>query len=184
MPLRKTPDSSVGDITDAGLDLPCYSFRHAVPRPPVMPNRTGLAEAVERLREIPTLSCYVETSGLPHGPRGQRVWRAQVHELVDRIRERYADLPRADRDLLERNLRRLEIRLRGLVHAAKAPAWMVCVARGDVHWSTPLPIRVTTDFAWRQGIWLAPYLPILQAGSPGSLPDLVLDTVEIEAALP
>ena len=149
-----------------------------------MQNRTGLAEAVERLRETPTLSCYVDTTGLPHGPRGQRVWRAQVNELVDRVRERYGDLPRADRDLLERNLRRLELRLRGLVHAAKAPAWMVCVARGDVHWSAPLPVRVSTDFAWRQGIWITPYLPILQATAPGPLRDRVLHAVEIEAALP
>lgn len=112
------------------------------------------------------------------------MWRTQVNELIERIRERYADLPRAERDLLERNLRRLEIRLRGLVHAAKAPAWMVCVARGDVHWSTPLPNRVTTEFAWRQGIWLAPYLPILQASAPGPLLDRVLHAVEVEAALP
>ena len=149
-----------------------------------MPNRTGLAEAVEELRETPTLSCYVDTSGLPRGPRGQRVWRASVTELIERIRERYADLARADRELLERNLRRLELRLRGLVHAAKAPAWMVCVARGDVHWSAPLPNRIETDFAWRTGVWLAPYLPILQETAPGPLRDRVLQSIEVEAALP
>ena len=149
-----------------------------------MPNRTGLAEAVEDLRETPTLSCYVDTSGLPHGPRGQRLWRAMVTDLIERIRERYADLPRADRDLLERNLRRLELRLRGLVHAAKAPAWMVCVARGDVHWSAPLPNRIATDFAWRPGIWLTPYLPILQESAPGPVRDRVLQSVEVEAAIP
>lgn len=154
-----------------------------MPRTPVIPNRAGLAEAVEDLRETPTLSCYVDTSGLPHGSRASRVWRDQVNELIERIRERYADLPRAERDLIERNLRRLELRLRGLVHAAKAPSWMVCVARGDVHWSSPLPARVSTDFAWRQGIWLTPYLPILQATAPSPTRDRVLHAVEVEAAL-
>ena len=182
--LLEIPDKAVSENTDDGLDPTRYSFRHAVPRSRVMPNRTGLAEAVEVLRATPTLSCYVDTSGLPHGPRGQRVWRAHVTELVDRIRERYADLPRAERELLDRNLRRLELRLRGLVHAAKAPAWMVCVARGDVHWSAPLPSRVMTDFAWRTGIWLTPYAPILQESAPGPLSDWVARAVEVEAALP
>lgn len=112
------------------------------------------------------------------------MWRAQVNELIERIRERYGDLPRAERDLIDRNVRRLELRLRGLVHAAKAPAWMVCVARGDVHWSAPLPNRVTTEFAWRQGIWLDPYVPILQASAPSPMRDLVLRTAEVEAVLP
>jgi hypothetical protein len=149
-----------------------------------MPNRTGLAEAVEALRETATLTCYVDTSSLTHGPRGQRLWRAQVTELGDSIRERYADLPRVERDLIERNVRRLELRLRGLVHASKAPAWMVCVARGNVHWSTPLPNRLMTDFAWRHGVWLEPYVPILQASAPSPMRDLVLRAVEVQAALP
>lgn len=149
-----------------------------------MPSRSGLAEAVEALRETPTLTCYVDTSGAAHGPRGQRMWRAQVSEILERIRERYADLPRAERDMIDRNVRRLELRLRGLVHSAKAPAWMVCVARGDVHWSAPLPNRVTSEFAWRQGIWLDPCVPILQASAPGPMRDLVLRAVEVEAALP
>jgi hypothetical protein len=181
--LRDIPDIAVGQTTDAGLDPAHYSSRHAVSHSRVMPSRTGLAEAVEELRETPTLSCYVDTSGLPHGPRGQRMWRGQVNEVIERIRERYADLPRAERDLIDRNVRRLELRLRGLVHAAKAPAWMICVARGDVHWSAPLPNRVTTEFAWRQGIWLDPYVPILQASAPSPLRDLVLRTVEVEAAI-
>ena len=173
----------VGESTDHGLGSTRYSSRHAVPHSRVMPNRTGLAEAVEALRETPTLTCYVDTSGVTHGPRGQRMWRALVTELVERIRERYADLPRAERDLIDRNVRRLELRLRGLVHAAKAPAWMVCVARGDVHWSTPLPNRMSTEFVWRQGIWLEPYVPLLQASAPSPMRDLVLRAVEVQAAV-
>jgi hypothetical protein len=181
--IQNNPDGGVGESTDDTPDSTRYSFRHAVPHSRLMPNRTGLAEAVEDLRETPTLTCYVDTSGLPHGPRGQRMWRAQVSEIVERIRERYADLPRVERDLIDRNVRRLELRLRGLVHAAKAPGWIVCVARGDVHWSAPLPTRVTTDFTWRQGIWLDPYVPLIQASAPGPMRDLVLRTVEIEAAI-
>src|SRR5512146_1897661 len=175
---------SVSEITDDGPDPSRYSFAHGRSNGRLMPTRADLAEAVEDLRDTATLSCYVDTSALPRGTRGQRFWRAQVTSLVERIRERYADLPRAERDLLDRNLRRLELRLRGLVHAAKAPAWMVCVARGDVHWSAPLPSRVMTDFAWRTGIWLTPYAPIIQESAPGPLSDWVARAVEVEAVLP
>lgn len=174
---------SVSEITDDGPDPSRYSFAHGRSNGRLMPTRADLAEAVEDLRDTATLSCYVDTSALPRGGRGQRFWRAQVSSLVEQIRERYADLPRAERELLERNLRRLELRLRGLVHAAKAPSWVVCVARGDVHWSAPLPVRVDTDFAWRQGVWLTPYLPILQASAPGPARDRVLHAVQVEAAL-
>lgn len=124
------------------------------------PTSVRLTELVEELAETPTLSAYVSTE--PARLRGgtHAVWRAEVARFVNDLRTRYIDaMAKADHDVFERNLRRLEFRLRGLPHAVRASAWLVIVARGDVHYCSPLPSRGGSEGRWQYGPWLAPGSP-------------------------
>ena len=65
-------------------------------------------------------------------------------------------MARGDREVFDRNLRRLELRLRGLPHAMRAAGWLIVVARGDVHYCAPVTHPGETEARWQQGPWLSP----------------------------
>ena len=118
---------------------------------------TRLIELAEELADTPTLSVYVSTDtarrrGATHG-----AWRAEVVALTQTLRGRLIDIvARSDREVFDRNLRRLELRLRGLPHAMRAAGWLIVVARGDVHYCAPVTHAGETDARWQQGPWLSP----------------------------
>jgi len=87
---------------------------------------TRLIELAEELADTPTLSVYVSTEtarrrGATHG-----AWRADVVALTQTLRDRLIDsVARGDREVFDRNFRRLELRLRGLPHAMRAAGWFI-----------------------------------------------------------
>jgi hypothetical protein len=118
-----------------------------------------LLELAEELADTPTLSAFVSTDPTRRRGGTHGVWRTQVAEFAREVRFRHAGIVgHADRDAFERNLRRLELRLRGLPHAVRAPGWFVVVARGDVHYCAPAPFAGESEARWQQGPWLSPLL--------------------------
>ena len=118
-----------------------------------------LLELAEELADTPTLSAFVSTDPTRRRGGTHGVWRTQVAEFAREVRFRHAGIvAHADRDAFERNLRRLELRLRGLPHAVRAPGWFVVVARGDVHYCAPAPFAGESEARWQQGPWLSPLL--------------------------
>ena len=124
------------------------------------PTSARLAELVDELAHTPTLSAYVSTEPARRRGGTHAVWRIEVASFVQELRARYTNaVTKAEQDALDRNLRRLELRLRGLPHAARASGWLVIVARGDVHYCAPLPARGSSEGRWQYGPWLAPGAP-------------------------
>jgi hypothetical protein len=116
-----------------------------------------LIELTEELAHTPTLSALVSTSAARRHGGTHGAWRTEVTAFTDELRRRYVGIvTRGDREILERNLRRLELRLRGLPHAARADGWFVIVARGDVHYCAPLALAGESEARWQQGPWLSP----------------------------
>jgi hypothetical protein len=112
---------------------------------------------VEELAHTPTLSAYVSTERAQRQGGTHAVWRLEVASFVQELRSHYMNVvAKPEHDVLERNLRRLEFRLRGLPHAARAAGWLVIVARGDVHYCAPLPARGCSEGRWQYGPWVAP----------------------------
>lgn len=119
-----------------------------------------LTELVEELAHTPTLSAYVSTERARRNGGTHAVWQIEVASFIEGLRTRYGSaLVKSEYDVFERNLRRLELRLRGLPHAMRASVWLVIVARGDVHYCAPLPPPVTlsacgsSDGRWQHGPW-------------------------------
>ena len=118
-----------------------------------------MTELVEELAETLTLSAYISTEYARLRGGTHAVWQTEVADFVTALRTRYANaVAKSEHGLLERNLRRLELRLRGLPHAVRASGWLVIVARGDVHYCAPLPSRGSSEGRWQYGPWLAPEL--------------------------
>ena len=118
---------------------------------------TRLIELAEELADTPTLSVYVSTDTTRRRGGTHGVWRTEVVALTQTLRCRLTDIVvRGDREVLDRNLRRLELRLRGLPHAARAPGWFVVVARGDVHYCEPVTYAGESEARWQRGPWLSP----------------------------
>jgi len=118
---------------------------------------TRLMELAEELADTPTLSAFVSTDVARRRGGTHGVWQTEVAEFVGNLRLRYeADVPPEERKALERNLRRLELRLRGLPYAVRAAGWFVVVARGDVHYCTPVAIGGFSEARWQQGPWFCP----------------------------
>jgi hypothetical protein len=116
-----------------------------------------LFELAEELADTPTLSVFVRTSTACIRSGTSDVWRTEVASLTQSIRCRLLDVvTRGEREMFERNLRRLELRLRGLPHVASAAGWFVVVARGDVHYCAPVDFAGPSDGRWQPGPWLAP----------------------------
>lgn len=119
---------------------------------------TRLIELTEELAETPALSVYVSTERARRRGGTHGVWRTEVAMLVNELRCRFSGVvERRDRDILERNLRRLELRLRGLPQAVRAPGWFVIVARGDVHYCAPVAFAGESEARWQQGPWWPAY---------------------------
>lgn len=117
---------------------------------------TRLIELTEELADTPTLSAFVSTESARRRGGTHGAWRTEVASFVDELRCRYGDVvARGDRDTLERNLRRLELRLRGLPQAVRAAGWFVIVARGDVHYCAPVPFGGSSEARWQHGPWLS-----------------------------
>jgi hypothetical protein len=115
-----------------------------------------LIELAEALADTPTLSVFVSTDAARRRGGTHGVWRTEVAAFAQALRCRFADLiPHGDREGFERNLRRLELRLRGLPHAVRAPGWFVVIARGDVHYCAPASFAAESEARWQQGPWLA-----------------------------
>jgi len=116
------------------------------------PNVNRLFELVEELADTPTLSAYLCTDGARRRGGTHGVWVLEVECFVRELRQRYSSVTtRANRDIFERNLRRLELRLRGLPQAMRARAWLVIVARGDVHYCAPVPFDGPSEGHWQRG---------------------------------
>ena len=122
---------------------------------------TRLTELAEELAQTPTLSAFVSTSAARYRGGTHGVWRTEVAAFVQEVRRRYGGaVPRGDREIFERNLRRLELRLRGLPYAVRAPGWFVVVARGDVHYCAPVPFAGESEARWQEGLWSSmPFVP-------------------------
>jgi hypothetical protein len=115
-----------------------------------------LIELTEELADTPTLTAFVSTDGARRRGGTHGVWQTEVAAFVLTLRRQIGDwVDRGDREVFERNLRRLELRLRGLPHAARAPGWLVVVARGDVHYCAPVPSSGQSRGRWQQGPWLS-----------------------------
>ncbi|HWJ13282.1 MAG TPA: hypothetical protein VNS10_06020 [Gemmatimonadaceae bacterium] len=113
-------------------------------------------ELIDELADTPTLSAYLSTDHVRLHGGTHAAWRVEVAGFVSELRDHYAHaVARPDRDLLERNLRRLELRLRGLPHAVRASGWLVIVARGDIHYCEPLSTRGRSEGRWQHGPWFA-----------------------------
>lgn len=126
------------------------------------PTSARLTELVEELAGTPTLSVYVSTERAQRHGGTHAVWQIEVASFVQDLRTRYTNaVAKSELDALERNLRRLELRLRGLPHASRASGWLVIIARGDVHYCAPLtiPARGVSDGRWQYGPWIAPGAP-------------------------
>jgi hypothetical protein len=117
---------------------------------------TRLMELAEELADTPTLSAYVSTNAARRRGATHGVWQIEVAEFTRELRLRYGDvIERTTRDAFERNLRRLELRLRGLPHALRAPGWFIVVARGDVHYCAPMSHAAASEARWQRGPWLS-----------------------------
>src|SRR5689334_623122 len=118
-----------------------------------------LIELAEELADTPTLSVFVSTDAARRRGGTHGVWQTEVAAFAQNLRGRFLNVAaRGDREVFERNLRRLELRLRGLPHALRAPGWFVVVARGDVHYCAPAPFAGDSEARWQQGPWLSPRL--------------------------
>lgn len=116
---------------------------------------TRLIELAEELADTPTLSVFVSTDNARRRGGTHGVWQTEVAAFAQTLRCGSADMvARADREIFERNLRRLELRLRGLPHAVRAPGWFIIVARGDVHYCAPMSYAHESEARWQQGPWL------------------------------
>jgi hypothetical protein len=117
---------------------------------------TRLIELTEELADTPTLSVYVSTERARRRGGTHGVWRTEVATFVNELRCRFEDVvARGDRTIFERNLRRLELRLRGLPQAVRVPGWFVVIARGDVHYCAPVPFVGSSEARWQHGPWLS-----------------------------
>jgi hypothetical protein len=131
---------------------------------------TRLLELIDELAETPTLSAYVSTDRVRLRGGTHAAWQVEVARFVSELRDRYAHAAtRPDRDLLERNLRRLELRLRGLPHAVRASGWLVIVARGDIHYCEPLSARGGSEGRWQHGPWFAANAPLAVGSQLGAV---------------
>jgi hypothetical protein len=118
---------------------------------------TRLIELAEELADTPTLSVFVSTDAARRRGGTHGMWRAEVAALTETLRDRLVGaVARGDREIFERNLRRLELRLRGLPHAMRAPGWFIVVARGDVHYCAPVSRAGESEARWHTGPWLSP----------------------------
>ena len=126
------------------------------PQGPMPIAATRLIELAEVLADTPTLSVFVSTNAARRRGGTHGVWQTEVAALTQALRCRFIDIvERGDREMFERNLRRLELRLRGLPHAARAPGWFVVVARGDVHYCAPASFPGESDARWQNGPWVS-----------------------------
>jgi hypothetical protein len=129
-----------------------------------------LIELADELADTLTLSVFVSTDTARRRGGTHGVWQTEVAAFTRTLRCRFIDIvARGDREVFERNLRRLELRLRGLPHVMRAPGWFVVVARGDVHYCAPVSHPGESQARWQQGPWLSPlYSPTAFAshGSP------------------
>jgi hypothetical protein len=117
---------------------------------------TRMIELAEELADTPTLSVFVSTDSTRRRGGTHGVWQTEVTAFTENVRGGFADVvARADREMFERNLRRLELRLRGLPHAVRAAGWFVVVARGDVHYCAPVSFAGKSEARWQHGPWLA-----------------------------
>ena len=117
---------------------------------------TRLLELAEELADTPTLSAFVSTSEARRRGGTHGVWRTEVAAFTQELRSRCGGTAaRGDREIFERNLRRLELRLRGLPHAVRAAGWFVVVARGDVHYCAPVPFAGESEARWQHGPWFS-----------------------------
>ena len=117
---------------------------------------TRLIELAEELADTPTLSVFVSTDTARRRGGTHGVWRTEVVAFTQVLRGRFIGaVARGDREIFERNLRRLELRLRGLPHAVRAPGWFVIVARGDVHYCAPVSHVGESEARWQLGPWLS-----------------------------
>ena len=115
-----------------------------------------MIELAEELADTPTLSVFVSTDSTRRRGGTHGVWRTEVTAFIENVRGRFVSVvPRADREMFERNLRRLELRLRGLPHADRAAGWFVVIARGDVHYCAPVSFAGKSEARWQYGPWLA-----------------------------
>jgi hypothetical protein len=117
---------------------------------------TRLIELTEELADTPTLSVYISTERARRRGEAHGVWLGEVAMFVNELRCRFGDIvARGDRTTFERNLRRLELRLRGLPQAVRAPGWFVIVARGDVHYCAPVSFVGSSEARWQHGPWMS-----------------------------
>lgn len=169
---QREPDSTFGISTTAhttagdsfAIRTPAYRSATWDQTPEtdclMSPTSTRLTELVEELADTLTLSAYISTEYARLRGGTHAVWQTEVADFVTALRTRYANaVAKSEHGLLERNLRRLELRLRGLPHAVRASGWLVIVARGDVHYCAPLPSRGSSEGRWQYGPWLAPGAP-------------------------
>jgi hypothetical protein len=138
---------------------------------------TRMIELAEALVDTPTLSVFISTESTRRRGGTHGVWCTEVTAFAESVRGRFAGgLARADREVFERNLRRLALRLRGLPHAVRAAGWLVIVARGDVHYCAPVSFAGKSEAHWQHGPWLtllfaptaiashaAPFMPTARA---------------------
>jgi len=79
-----------------------------------------LTELASRLGSTPTLTAYVDTTGGDGKLRSD--WHADVHSGMTELRRSLHGASRAEQGAFDRSATRLEMRLRGLHDAARAPS--------------------------------------------------------------
>ncbi len=127
-------------------------------------NRVQLGELADHLRQTPTLSAYIDTSS--DDPAARAAWLTEARNAIDGLREKLVSRPHAEQLAFDRAASRLEMRLRGLRNAHRAPSWMLIVADGDVHHFGALPTRLKTELHWQLGPRLGPYAQLLKQERP------------------
>ena len=123
-----------------------------------------LAQLHRSLRDRRVLSVYIDGSAAD--PAAQRAWRVQLDHSLDDLRRWLEGSPRAERDELERCVRRLDTLLSQLADGVGAPGWGAFITDDRVHDAQLLPAPTPTLAVWSTGPCIAPYVRSLKEWRP------------------
>ena len=121
----------------------------------------GLAR---RLDDRRVLSMYVD--GRASDPAAQRGWRKIVEERLAAIRETLAGASHAEREELERCIRRLEAVIAATPPGIGGPGFIAFVTEDATQYAEAQPLPMPTLVAWRKGALIAPYMRALKEDMP------------------
>lgn len=121
-------------------------------------------ELAKRLDDRRVLSMYVD--GRTGDPAAQHSWRTIVEERLTEIRETAAGASHAEREELERCIRRLEGVIAATPPGIGGPGFIAFVTEEAVQYAEAQPIAMPTLVTWRKGALIAPYMRALKEDTP------------------